>query len=487
MNDLQLATVQTRWKEGFHGPKFRRLYMILRDYILSGGLAPGTVLLPSRRLAAVLALSRNTVNQAYELLHSEGFVETRAGAGVYVTHDLPQKGWSNKAVSQNYGEDLPALARRAEEWLHVHKRHQQGDKDRAFSSGRPALDDFPFDQWARLLSRRWRLCGETLAISETVAGYQPLREHVCEYLQTTRGLNCTPDQVIILSGAQQGLDLIARVLWEKGDRIVVEDPAYPGMDGVIRGIGAIAVPTEVDDEGLCLDKVRCADVKSFMVTPSRNYPLGTTMSLARRLGLLEEARRCNAWVIEDDFDGEFRFDGPPLSSLQGLDREGRVLYVGTFSRIIFPALRLGYLVVPPNLLEPFLAAKSYSDGHTSILHQAALADFFQEGYFSSHLRRMKKLYQERRRYLIERLEQDFSSVLNVLPADGGLHVCTVFKQSVCDVQLCQKLSESGVSVVPLSPFYRRGKPQQGMIMGFAGYNQQKMDVAFSIMQKYWYK
>ncbi len=484
MNDYLLGILSEQWQDAQLRPHYRALANLLRDMILSGKLVAGVQLPPSRKLSGHLGVSRNTVLQAVDMLTNDGFLETRQGAGVFVSSEFSVQYPSRAVDVGERDERCPDIARRAQKWLAVKKGHNLQGNIRPFAPGRPAMEDFPFDQWARLLSRRWRMNAADLAMREDVTGYLPLRKHLARYLKESRGVNCTAEQIIIVSGAQQGLDLIGRVLWEEGDRVVMEDPAYQGMDGVLQGLGVQRVSLPVDEEGIVLQKLeRTEKIKSMMVMPSRNYPLGTTMSLSRRLDVLKCARDCQAWVVEDDFDSEFRFEGPPLSSLQGLDKDGRVIYVGTFSRIIFPALRLGYLVLPEPLIPPFMAAKSYSDGPASILHQAVLADFFEEGLFDSQLRRMKKLYANRRKFLLEKLERDFADILEVCPSDGGLHLCVLFKDQRDDVSVTQNLNKAGVTVRPLSPFYRCEAVKSGMVMGFAGYGEADLQQGLDVMKE----
>ncbi|WP_419796538.1 MAG: PLP-dependent aminotransferase family protein [Terasakiella sp.] len=484
MSDLQLSYLKDMWLKNTEAPKYRALYVVLRDLILSGKLSGGEKLPPSRKIVKELSISRNTVMQAFDILQSDGFIQSRQGDGVYVSEDIGHAHLPQILNSDDVDERTPDIAGRVQHWLGVRKQHHRFGGERAFSPGRPALDQFPFDVWARLLSRRWRLSGPKLAMADDPAGYAPLRQELATYLRKTRGMKCEADQIIIVSGAQQGLDLISRVLWEEGDQIAVEDPAFPGISGVVLGSGAQIIPVELDEEGICTGPLEALeDLKSILVTPSRNYPLGTTMSLARRFDLLDVARRKCAWIVEDDFDCEFRFDGPPLSSLQGLDRDGRVIYVSTFSRIVFPALRLGYVVVPRKLVDAFVAAKSYIDGHASILHQAVLADFFHDGYFDSHLRRMKKLYKKRRHYLIKEIELRLGKNCFVIPADGGLHICLLFKKEIDDIVLSDDLRQCGVVTRPLSSFYKKDVKKQGLVLGFAGFDEAAIDAGLQHIQK----
>lgn len=484
MDDLQISHLKEVWGRSYQRPLYRTLYSVLRDFILSGELPAGEKIFPSRRLAQTLSVSRNTVTQAIELLQSDGFLIARPGDGVYVSYDIASPDLLRGGEGEETDQRTPALAGRVKHWQGVRKRHYRFGAGVAFSPGVPALDLFPFDVWARLLSRRWRLSGPKLAMQEDPAGYEALRCELSQYLRRTRGLKCGAHQIIIVSGAQQGLDLLGRVLWEEGDRVAIEEPAFPGMDGVVLGNGALIEPIALDDEGISMDYLAgLTGVKSIMVMPSRNYPLGTAMSLGRRMALLELARQKCSWIIEDDFDCEFRFDGPPLTSLQGLDRDGRVIYVGTFSRIIFPALRLGFVVVPETLVDPFIAAKAYIDGHASIIHQAVLADFFNEGYFDSHLRRMKKLYKERRNYLIEQVESRLSDYFKINLADGGLHICLLCKQPIEDTVLSRALHNVGIVARPLSSFYRLPFKKQGLVLGFAGFDKKTIDAGLQQIEK----
>lgn len=486
MVDHLVMNLAHDWKDNTDQPLYRALYGHVRGMILCAQLKAGMRLPASRLLAKALKVSRNTVVEAYSLLQREGFVISQRGAGFFVADDLPKEGLGPAPLfREGRNEDMPDISDRANILLHHHKSRRDVQNAQVFSPGRPALEEFPFDVWARLLSRRWRLSGPRLAMAEDPAGHLALRLQLSAHLKSSRGVNCDAHQILIVSGAQQGLDLIARVLWNKGDNIVLDDPGFPGIDAVVEGAGATLLPVSIDGDGMDVEKAAHVykDVKSFLVTPSRNYPLGNTMSLARRLSLIELARKRKAWIIEDDYDSDFRFDGNPLSSLQGLDQDGRVIYVGTFSRILFPALRLGFVVLPKPLVSAFLATKAYSDGHTSIVHQAALADFFEEGYYQSHLRRMRKLYKERRAFLLQALDQGFSEELEVFPSDGGLHICVAFKKRRDDVKFAEQLKAEGVIIRPLSRFFRNKEKQSGFLLGFAGYNQEEVRRGLEIIRK----
>lgn len=482
--DILLSDLLTNWKATAARPLYKSLYDALKARITSQRVRGGTALPPSRKMAEALGVSRNTVVQALDMLIADGFLESRPGGGVFVTSELDGFDVQGSALEKDGAVHLPPINARAQKWLAVDRNLRDGSNAQVFAPGKPALDEFPFDIWARLLSRRWRLSGARLAMAEESKGDLALRQHIAGHLSSTRGGSYDPDTILIVSGAQQGLDLIARVLWEDGDVIATDDPAFSGISGVLAGAGVNHLALPVDDEGMCVDLIpNETKVKSFLLTPSRNYPLGVTMSLSRRLELLKAARRHQAWVVEDDYDCDFRFDGPPLSSLQSIDPDARVIYVGSFSRIIFPALRLGFIVAPKSLVGALEAAKAFSDGHTSIIHQAALADFFADGYFGSHLRRMKKLYAKRRRYLIDLIEDNLSEFVRVAPSDGGLHICVLLKNSTNDAAISAQLLIHNITVRPLSRFYKGPKKCYGFVMGFAGYSEQELGDAISALKK----
>lgn len=445
----------------YDGPLHRRLTLALRDGILGGRLAPGTRLPATRALAAQMGLGRNTVTAAFEQLIAEGFLEARTGAGTFVAATRPDG--AEPAQPLIPVRPAPRLSRFAQR-LPSHARVSVREAV-PFRGAMPALDAFPWEVWARLLARRWRRPGR-LAAEDHPAGFEPLRAAIAAHLRSARALTCSADQVLVTGGAQQALDVAARLLLDPGAVVAVEDPGFPGADGALASAGARLVPVPLDGDGMMIP---AAPARAVMVTPSRNYPLGTAMSLGRRLDLLDWAGRHDAWVIEDDYDSDFRFDGRPVAALQGLDRDGRVLYAGTFTRAMFPALRLGYLVVPPALVEPARAVRACADGAESLVAQAALADFFAEGRFSGHLRAMRGLYAERRAALTEALAEHFGDRLCPFPADGGMHLTALLPPSADDVALAARAAGAGIAVTPLSPFFRAPPRTPGLVLGFAGW------------------
>jgi GntR family transcriptional regulator/MocR family aminotransferase len=415
-------------------PLHRQLYSGLRDAILSGRLAAGARLPATRALASELAISRNTVLDAYAQLMAEGYVTGQIGSGTYVAHALPEDLLQVHSSARPQPPEQPsptsqparALSRRGEliAKTPVTVLHYQTSKSLSpisFRPGQPALDTFPLDTWRRIVDRRWRRTPRELLGYGDPAGYLPLREVIAAYLRAARAVHCDARQVIVVSGSQQALDLSARLLLDEGDAAWIEDPGYIGARGALLGAGARAVPVPVDAEGLeiATGAARSPQARMVYVTPSHQYPLGVTMSLTRRLALLEWASRAGAWVLEDDYDSEYRYAGRPLSSLQGLDSASRVIYMGTFSKVMFPALRLGYLVAPPDLVDAFVAARALADRHTPSVEQAALAEFITDGHFARHIRRMRALYAERQATLVGEARRELAGLLEVAPAAGG--------------------------------------------------------------------
>ncbi len=345
-----------------------------------------------------------------------------------------------------------------------------GIAPRAFRPGTPGLDQFPTEQWARLVARRYgRLSYEMLECVDP-GGYRPLREVIAAYVRTSRGVRCDPDQVIVTAGAQQALALTAQVLLDPGDRAWMEDPGYLSMRGALTAAGARVVPVPVDEEGIDVAAgARIApDARLVYVTPSYQFPLGVTMSQRRRVELLQWARRADAWIVEDDYDNEYLFAGRPLLALQGLDDAGRVLYVGTFSKTLFPALRLGYLVVPRDVVEPFVRARGLVDGYAPVLEQAVLADFMAAGGFARHVRRMRTLYATRRARLITALRDQLTDSLSLAPSNGGLHLLGWLPLGVDDLATSARLRAEGVEAPPLSMYYAARAPARGaLLLGYA--------------------
>jgi GntR family transcriptional regulator/MocR family aminotransferase len=352
------------------------------------------------------------------------------------------------------------------------------DENPAFVLGMPALDAFPFSIWRQLLVRRYQRSASHLFAYQPPLGYQPLREAIAAYLGMTRGVRCTAEQVIVVVGSQQGIDLTARVLLRPGDSVWVENPGYLGARLTLLGAGANLIPVPVDHEGLDIEAGirRSSGARLAYVTPSHQFPLGAMMSLSRRFALLDWANRSAAWILEDDYDSEYRYVGRPIAALQGIDTTDRVLYLGTFSKSLFPALRLGYLVVPPDLLDHFIAARLCSDTHSAALEQAVLADFISEGHFSRHLRRMRTLYAERQAILLEAARQEgLSEILEMTSDETGMHLVGRLPDGVDDAEIArQAAARHGLHCSPLSLFSLEPLPRSGLVLGYAAAGEQQI-------------
>jgi GntR family transcriptional regulator/MocR family aminotransferase len=331
-----------------------------------------------------------------------------------------------------------------------------------------------------LLARPWRHPAPALAASIDRAGLPDLRRAVAEMLGASRAMSCSPDQVLITGGAQQALDIACRLLIDPGERVMVEDPGFHGCDAAIAAAGGVPVPHPVDGEGLMVPD-SLAGLRAVQVTPSRNFPLGSILSLPRRLALLQTASAADCWILEDDFDAEFRYAGRPLASLFGLDRERRVLYAGTFSRTLFPAARLGYLVVPEALIGPARRVREAADGGMGSTVQAALAAFIAEGHYGAHLRRQRLRLAAERRALTALLRERLGEVLEIAPADGGLSLTALFRSPLDDRRATEALAAIGIAARPLSSFYRTGTARAGLVLSFAGWSEAEMARAVARM------
>jgi GntR family transcriptional regulator/MocR family aminotransferase len=470
--------------ESPHVPLYRQIYEVVRRSVLSGEFGPRMRLPATRQLAKQLGVSRMTVVNAYEQLLAEGYVEGRIGAGTFVASTLPEAmlrvEQHSPATSTGSGKpENHSLSRRGE-WLAstsvLTLRVQADGYNYAFQNGMPAVDEFPFKMWSQLASRRLRNPPRELLGYGDPAGYLPLREGIAAHLKSARGVRCDVDQVIVVAGSQQALDLTARVLLDPGDVAWAEDPCYPGAHNALLSAGAKVVPVPIDKEGFDLTSAMGQSKRARLayVTPSHQFPLGLTMSLARRLSLLDWAKRADAFIVEDDYNSEFRYSGRPLSSLQGLDNDGRVIYVGTFSKTIFPSLRLGCIVVPKDLVKVFIAARALLDRHSPSLDQAILADFINEGHFARHIRRMRSLYEERQEILVAAAKRELKGLLEVKAAEAGMHLVGWLPKKVSDKTASEKAALYGVEAVPLSAYSSHHLPRGGLVLGYTALNTRQI-------------
>lgn len=464
-------------------PIYRQVYDAFREAIIDGRLHPGQRVPATRALAAELKVSRVPVVSAYEQLLAEGYFEAFAGgAGTRVSRSIPddliRTAWRSGGHVGPAGDETHgprrvsrrsiALATAAERpWLRP---------TGLFRIGRPALDEFPYRAWGKLIARHCRKPIEELMGYGDAMGYSPFREAIAEHVSAVRGVRCTASQVLVTNGSQQALALAAYVLLDAQDRVCMEEPGYPGAHQAFMSAGARVEAVRIDAEGIDVDElIRVGrEARVVYVTPSHQYPMGTTLSAARRLSLLEWAARIGVWVIEDDYDSEYRFESRPVTSLQGLDRCGRVIYIGTFSKVMYPALRLGYVVAPRDLVPAFVAARSADDVFSSTFHQAVLTDFIREGHFGRHIRRMRLLYGERREALRTAIEAQLGGVLEVTGTGAGMHFVALLPAGSDDVAVAAAAAVEGVSVTPLSTCYLKSPKRPGLVLGYAGANASQL-------------
>jgi GntR family transcriptional regulator/MocR family aminotransferase len=459
-------------------PLHRQLYAWIRSAILNGQMRPGQRMPSTRNLASELGLSRIPVLNAYEQLLAEGYLETLTGAGTFVAHSLPEHcmqatARKTPARAEPYMEGAARhVSRRAKALAATPSDHGLNNMG-AFRVSLPAVDRLPMNVWAKLVARHGQHPQlETLTYSSAL-GHLPFREAIAEYLGASRAVRCDASQVLITTGSQQALHLCAQVLLDPGERMCMEEPGYPGARKAFLAAGLEVLPISVDDEGLEVDRIshRRPAPHALYITPSHQYPTGVTMSAARRMKLLDWAAANGTWIIEDDYDSEYRFGSRPVGSLQGMDRDHRVIYVGTFSKVLFPALRVGYMVVPLDLVPAFSAARNVADVFSPTLYQLVLTDFIREGHFARHIRRMRMLYMQRRAALVEALESEMPRVFEVMGAAAGMHLVGLLPAGVDDVAIARAAATAGISTIPLSSCYMRKPARGGLILGYGGVDE----------------
>jgi len=452
-------------------PLQRQLYDALREAILDGRLAPRTRLPSSRQMARDLGAARNTIVGAFEQLVAEGYLEARVGDGTRVAAVLPEAllHVGRASTRRPAAGKAPGLSARGKALIAV-RRPPADPRRRAFQPGLPALDEFPRELWARLLARRARMPARGLRGYAHPAGLPALREAIAAHLGPARGVACDPAQVVVVSGSQAALDLCCRLLLDPGDAAWIEEPGYLGARGALTAAGARLVPVPVDAHGIAVREgiARFPAARLAYVTPSHQFPLAVTMTLARRLELLAWAAEAGAWIIEDDYDSEYRYAGRPVAAMQGLDAAGRVISVGTFSKTMFAALRAAWLVVPPVLVDTFAAALRITGHGVNADLQAALADFLGEGHFAAHVRRMRGLYADRQARLVRALHRRLGDVLEVAPRDGGMQLPAFLPAGVDDVAASNAAEAEGVIAAPLSLYHLEAPDRGGFYLGYAG-------------------
>jgi GntR family transcriptional regulator / MocR family aminotransferase len=462
-------------------PLHQQLYQELRLCILSGRLLPGGRIPSTRSLAKSLGISRTTVTQSYEQLLSEGYLETVVGSGTFVCAQLPDDllrstpiestgkitrppvKLNQYAIILSNTEDVPRIA--------------EANAPINFRYGRPAFDQFPIKLWRRLLGRYCSSNLNWLDYSIDPLGYKGLREAIAFYLSGSRAVTCEPDQVLITNGTQQALDLIVRLLIAPEDIIALEDPGYLSARLIFQTQGAKLLPIAVDELGLIVKELTNYTneaVRLVYVTPSHQFPTGATLSLPRRLELLTWAQQTGAMIIEDDYDSEYRYGDRPIPALQGLDRSDSVLYIGTFSKVLFPGLRIGYLVLPKNLVSLFARVKWLSDRHLPILEQQVLADFIAEGHLERHIRKMRELYDRRRQVLVKALKINFGDRAKILGEKAGIHLMVQLDTHISDEEIIQRAAQVGIGMMSASRHYLKAHRIGEFIFGYGELTEQQL-------------
>ncbi len=455
----------------------QQLFRILRQGILSSELAADLKLPSSRQLALKLGIGRNTVIAVYDQLIAEGYLVSKVGSGTRVSSSVSEL--QSKQKSKTLGNS-PKLSVRGIRMSST-KRSTFSGVQAPFQAGLPALDEFPYAQWSRYVSRNYRSGVKTLFGYDIAGGLAELRSAIAKYVRTQRGVVCDDSQVIVISGSQAALDLSARMLIDPGDDVWIENPCYQGAKGAFLGAGANLCPIPVGPAGLDVDYAvgRYPNARVAFVTPSYQYPLGITMSLDQRLRLLDWAEKTESWIIEDDYDSEFRYRGHSISALQGLDSGERVLYMGTYSKTMFPSIRIAYLIVPYELVDGFQNALRLSGQSSPLPLQAAMAGFINDGAYVHHVRRMKGIYLRRQQHFLCLADKHLKGIIEFEPAEAGMHLIGYFiDQSTDDNEVSKRAASLGLVASSLSSLYIDKPVKQGLYLGYAGLAEPAMERAF---------
>ena len=466
--------------EAINLPLHQQLYEELRQAILIGKLIPGERLPSTRTLAQSLGISRGTVKLSYEQLLNEGYLETVAGSGTFVCQQISDQSLPALPLQSRCAGTLIAtgLSKYAQNFVaRPLPKHPQLKPEIDFCYWQPAFSHFPLHIWRQLTTRHLQ-SPNLLDYSSDPLGYELLRKAIAHYLVRSRAVRCEAEQVMIVSGTQQALDLIARLFIDLGDQVVMEEPGYLSARRVFQSQGAEILPISVDSAGLMIEQLRSISnsvVKFVYTTPSHQFPTGAVLSLPRRLELLAWARQQEAVIVEDDYDSEYRYGEKPIPAMQGLDQNDSVIYIGTFSKVLFPALRIGYLVVPPGLVKFFAQAKRLVDRHSSLLEQCVLADFIIEGHLERHLRRMRTLYNQRRQALVTSLKSRLGEHVTILGDAAGIHLMVQLQTDISDEEITARAAQVGVGLTSAALFYLRSSRASQFLFGYANLEEEKID------------
>jgi GntR family transcriptional regulator/MocR family aminotransferase len=460
-------------------PLFRQLETQLREFIWQGVLKPGERLPSTRVLAKQLHVARNTVINTYEQLIAEGFLVTKKGDGTRVTDDFDKQTALNEQKENNANQPLvrTKLSLRYENYASMHNvSFTKNPEALPFRAHTPDLSSFPFKTWAQLATRRLR-CASPNWLSQTPSqGYEPLRQAITDYLGATRGIKISHQNILITAGAQQGVELLAKLLINPGDIVVFEDPGYTPAITIFEMLGATIISIPVDEFGLDVEKLSSIQqkIKIIYTTPVSQFPLGVCMSQAKRKKLIEWAQQNNSLIIEDDYNGEYRYSGRPLATLYEQCDSDHVIYISSFSKLLFPGLRIGFLVTPHQFIEPLSKLRWLLDRHSPILEQAVLTDFINDGHFSRHLRKMRKLYAERQQFLLAATNNHLSEIMVVPPLEGGLHLVGWLNEGVKENDLLNASKKANIELTPTSLYHRLPVKHSSLLMGYASYSKEQL-------------
>src|SRR5258708_24778529 len=468
-------------------PLYSQVYDAFRAAIVARNLRAGERIPSTRSLASELGISRIPVLNAYAQLLAEGYFKSRVGAGTFVSSSLPDIVTPAEDRSANSARvhPMPRLIAGRSSLIPRYERPAWMSGQGAFSVGQPAVDTFPFHVWSKIVAGYWRSLHRSALQYGDPMGIKELREAIGTYLRAARSVRCEWQQIMIVSGSQQALDISTRVLLDAGSPVWVEEPGYWLVHHVLKAAGCKLIPVPVDPEGVNVAagiKLR-KDARAVFVAPSHQYPLGVTMSATRRLELLKWAHKEGAWVVEDDYDSEYRYDSMPIASLQGLDNHDRVIYTGTLSKVLFPSLRLGYIVMPPDLVERFAAMRQSMDICPSHDSQSVLAAFIREGHFTRHIRKMRRIYEERRKLLVEEIKRELDPSHTLMGAEAGMHLSLLFGNKLNDRDVVAKATLRRLWLSALSHSYIGRSPRQGLVLGFGNTSIKQIPDAILLLKK----
>lgn len=476
----QLESVKAWIGDPAHGALslHARIQRAIRQLILDGALDVGRPLPASRALAQSLGVSRDTVEAAYSQLHAEGFIDRRVGSGSFVSERAqvpPRRGTSQRAKLHR---ESPRLSQRGAA-IFQNGGVREALTPRPFAPGVPETRSFPLQTWERLQRQVLKEHG-TLALTHShPQGVEALRRAIADYVNLERGARATPDRILVLTSSQQALSLCATVLLDAGDRVFIEDPAYHGARRAFDAAGLESVPVPLDAQGIRIESLQNAaqPAKAIFLTPSHQFPTGATLALDRRLAIIEWAHRNQAWIIEDDYDSEFHYAGKPTACVQGLDAHDRTIYIGTFTKSMFPGLRIGYMVLPSQLVAPMTVARTLQDGHSASIPQLTLARFMEGGHFGSHVRAMRSVYAERRDALELLVRKHLADFVEPRVPNGGMQMPCVFVRDIPEQEAIDTARRAGIDLLGLTPLHASSKHKAGFLMGFAAYAPKELEIA----------